>query len=244
MPRAGAAAVLDYPSPDLYGGVAYRNGTYGVVYFSFGFEAINNQADRTGVMVRTLGWLGGCECEAAHETGFSWNPLEPTVGDTVAFTGTAQGAPLILFDWDFGDEGRGTGPGITHAFSAEGSYTVTLTATNACGTQAISDTITVLPAVCEPVQILTATEEISGCQVTFGADLAGTPSFAFAWDMGVFNSTEPTPTVTFDSAGTYPFALTVLNCGGLYSDTLTDTVTVACEGPRWYVYLPVIVRGD
>lgn len=59
-PIGGAAAVMDYPDQDLYGGVAYQDDSYGVVYFSFGFEAINNQPDRTEVMSRTLQWLGGC----------------------------------------------------------------------------------------------------------------------------------------------------------------------------------------
>lgn len=59
-PIGGAVAVMDYLSPNLYGGVAYQDDTYGVVYFSFGFEAINNQPDRTEVMSRTLDWLGGC----------------------------------------------------------------------------------------------------------------------------------------------------------------------------------------
>jgi hypothetical protein len=59
-PIGGAVAVMDYPSEHLYGGVAYQDDTYGVVYLSFGFEAINNQPDRTEVMSRTLSWLGGC----------------------------------------------------------------------------------------------------------------------------------------------------------------------------------------
>lgn len=56
----GSVAIFDYPSY-AYGGVAYQDETYAVAYFSFGFEAINNQADRTEVMSRTLSWLGGCE---------------------------------------------------------------------------------------------------------------------------------------------------------------------------------------
>ena len=34
-------------------------GTYKVVYFAFGFEAINNAAHRAEVMGRVLGWLTG-----------------------------------------------------------------------------------------------------------------------------------------------------------------------------------------
>lgn len=59
-PTGGAVAVLDYPSPHLYGGVAYQDETYRVVYFSFGYEAIDNAPDRVEVMSRTLAFLEGC----------------------------------------------------------------------------------------------------------------------------------------------------------------------------------------
>jgi uncharacterized repeat protein (TIGR01451 family) len=59
-PLGGAQAVLNYDSPYLAGGVAYRDDINGMVYFSFGFEGIDNAADRTVVMEHTLDWLGNC----------------------------------------------------------------------------------------------------------------------------------------------------------------------------------------
>jgi carboxypeptidase D len=59
-PLPGAVAVMDYPAPHLYGGIAYEDDTYRTVYFSFGFEAINDAADRRDVLADTLAWIGGC----------------------------------------------------------------------------------------------------------------------------------------------------------------------------------------
>jgi uncharacterized repeat protein (TIGR01451 family) len=59
-PLGGAEAVLNYAPPYLAGGVAYQDEIYGMVYFSFGFEGIDNAADRTDVMARTLDFLGNC----------------------------------------------------------------------------------------------------------------------------------------------------------------------------------------
>ena len=59
-PLGGAEAVLNYAPPYLAGGVAYHDEIYGMVYFSFGFEGIDNAADRTEVMGRTLDFLGNC----------------------------------------------------------------------------------------------------------------------------------------------------------------------------------------
>jgi uncharacterized repeat protein (TIGR01451 family) len=59
-PLGGAEAVLNYAPPYLAGGVAYQDEAYSMVYFSFGFEGIDNTADRTKVMGRTLDFLGNC----------------------------------------------------------------------------------------------------------------------------------------------------------------------------------------
>jgi len=56
-PVSPAAYVLTYQGASERGGVIVDTGTYRVIYYSFGFEAINNQADRTEVMSRVLGWL-------------------------------------------------------------------------------------------------------------------------------------------------------------------------------------------
>lgn len=82
-PIGGAVAVLDYPSPHLYGGVAYHDETYRVVYFSFGYEAIDNADDRVEVMSRTLAFLGGCP---DYQAALSSSEVAGTPGSTVTHT--------------------------------------------------------------------------------------------------------------------------------------------------------------
>jgi PKD repeat protein len=231
-PINGAVAVLDYPTPHLYGGVAYQDETYGVVYFSFGFEAIDNQADRNDVMSQTLAWLGGCECEPVSGASFEWTPPLPEVGEDVTFTGSAQGTGPISYQWDFGDGDTGAGQIVVHTYGADADYTVTMTATNSCGFESVTDTITVLPLLCEPVQIEQVNTVIEGCVVTFSADLLGDEPFAYDWGFGTFGgSTADEPVVDFGLSGTYPYSLTVSNCEGGYSDTVVSEVTVTCEPP-------------
>ncbi|MBN1955799.1 MAG: hypothetical protein JW900_12205, partial [Anaerolineae bacterium] len=57
-PINGAFGVFDYSGSTYgWGGLAYNSGTYRLVYFSFGFEAVNNATDRNNVMDSVLDWL-------------------------------------------------------------------------------------------------------------------------------------------------------------------------------------------
>lgn len=105
-PAGGSVAVYDYSS-GIYGGVAYQDTTYGVIYFAFGFEGINNAPDRTEVMSRTLAWLGGCSNTEylvwAGDSEIAGAPGE-TVTHTFAITnmGTVSDTYLLaltLGDW-------------------------------------------------------------------------------------------------------------------------------------------------
>ena len=155
-PVNGGVAVYDYPAPHLYGGVAY-SGTYRTVYFSFGYEAINKQADRDDVMSATLAYLGvTCSaCPPVSGIGFAHAPSEPWVGDEVVFTASATGGTAelpVTYAWDFGDEsGVWDGNPITHTFPLSiiaQTYTVTLTVVNGCSSEEeIAKSITVLPRI-------------------------------------------------------------------------------------------------
>ena len=56
-PRTPATTVFEYQDSSYDGGIKCVTYVYNVVYFSFGFEAINTMDDRTEVMSRVLGWL-------------------------------------------------------------------------------------------------------------------------------------------------------------------------------------------
>ncbi len=73
-------------------------------------------------------------CNPPTGADFSWLPLNPGAGQVVAFTGsTVGGTPPFTFAWAFGDGDTGAGNPINHTFALSGTYTVVMTATNACG---------------------------------------------------------------------------------------------------------------
>ena len=56
-PRDAAASIVLRYDATRNGGIKVDTGTYRLVYFAFGFEAINNAAHRALVMQRVIDWL-------------------------------------------------------------------------------------------------------------------------------------------------------------------------------------------
>jgi PKD repeat protein len=73
----------------------------------------------------------------APTASFSAAPTTGAAPLTVQFTDTSSGSPTA-WAWDFGDGGNSTAQNPSHAYTAAGTYTVALTATNSAG----SDTAT------------------------------------------------------------------------------------------------------
>ncbi len=208
-------------------------GAWKTVFFGTDWVPLynNNAANGRLVLDRIITWFGGCQaCEAPSDATFDWTPLTPFAGEAVTFTASASGTTPMLFAWNFGDGGTGVGPSVVHTYAAEGDYTVHLTVTNACGTDHASAVVTVQPALCDPVEIVTVTTEISGCAVTFGAEFTGTAPYDWTWDFGPLGtSTETHPVVDFGASGSYPYTLTVANACG--NDIWTGEVSVECAPP-------------
>ncbi len=72
--------------------------------------------------------------DAAVHASFSANPNPTFCGAAVSFDASsstaAPGRSLVAYAWDFGDHQTGTGSTTTHAYTAQGSYPVTLTVTD------------------------------------------------------------------------------------------------------------------
>jgi len=76
-------------------------------------------------------------------------------GAIVTFTNTTTGPGTITYSWDFGDGGTSTEANPVHTYAGDGSYNVSLTATNANGDNTISQTIIISSGVLTE-EILTA----------------------------------------------------------------------------------------
>jgi hypothetical protein len=73
-----------------------------------------------------------------------------TLGSSAVFTNTSTGDNL-QFLWDFGDGQTSTGINPSHTYTATGSYTVTLTATNTLGSDTATAVVQVIPTNPQPV---------------------------------------------------------------------------------------------
>jgi PKD repeat protein len=73
---------------------------------------------------------------------FTFSPAAPQTNVAVAFTDTSTGGPTI-WQWTFGDGGTSTLRNPTHTYAVAGTYTITLTATNAGGSSQTTQSVTV-----------------------------------------------------------------------------------------------------
>jgi subtilisin family serine protease len=75
---------------------------------------------------------GGGGCTPLVTANFSGTPTSGAAPLTVNFTDLSTGSPTS-WSWNFGDGGTSTAQNPTRVYAAAGTYNVTLTATNACG---------------------------------------------------------------------------------------------------------------
>jgi len=146
-------------------------------------------------------------------------------GAQVTFTNTSQFANTYV--WNFGDGTTSTVESPTKTYSANGTYTVTLSATNSCGIQSTTQTVTVALA---PVATYTSssTDICSGETITFTSTSSGNPT-SYLWTFAggdPSTSTSPNPTILYDTAGTYGVTLTVTNAFGTSTVVNADTILV------------------
>jgi len=80
---------------------------------------------------------------------FRWTPVDPTIGEEVAFFDISAGAP-DSWSWDFGDGGSSQDQHPTHSFTDPGRNTVTLTAENPYGNASSTGTV-VIQSIADPM---------------------------------------------------------------------------------------------
>ncbi|HEV7990644.1 MAG TPA: PKD domain-containing protein [Gemmatimonadaceae bacterium] len=143
-----------------------------------------------------------------------------------ASTSTALAA--ATYGWNFGDNSTGTGKTVNHTYAAGGTYSVTLTVTDANGSNSVTKQVVVTNVTNQPP----VARFSSSCPTTRCAFDGSTSSddvgiVKYTWDWGNGRSEShsgPTATNTF-TAGTYNVTLTVTDGGGL-TGSITKSVVV------------------
>jgi PKD repeat protein len=145
---------------------------------------------------------------------------------TVEFTNATSNA--TSYTWDFGDN---TGTSIeenpTYTYAADGTYSVILTATNACGQSmtTISVSVSTLPQASFNANLTTGCAPMT---VQF-MDMSSANTTSWAWSFPGGNpssSTEQNPAVVYDMAGSYDVTLTATNGSGVNVFTQTAYIIV------------------
>ena len=163
-------------------------------------------------------------------------------GNVISYNNTSTNANTYL--WTFGDGETSMDENPSHTYADDGTYIVTLEATNACGTVATQETVTIIT----PVTAGFSADITSGCaglEVQF-TDASSNNVTGWNWTFlgGIpSTSTEQNPTVVYNSAGTFDVNLEVTNPAGTSSVEQTSYITVS-ENPMADFIVTVNMDGN
>jgi PKD repeat protein len=169
----------------------------------------------------------------APVANFTGTPLTGAALLTVQFTDLSTNSPTS-WAWNFGD-GNFTGnttQNPTHLYTSSGTYTVTLNATNAAGSNTFSRTGYIVVTQVAPVANFTGIPLTGAAPLTVQfTDLSTNSPTSWAWNFGDGNFTGNTtqnPTHLYTSSGTYTVNLTATNAAG--SNTVSETSYITVTG--------------
>jgi PKD repeat protein len=170
-PRLGPDDVLDLPFDDLVttpvAFISYNNGARVETAMAEGPVVVTmGGIEQDSVTTRTHAWentststdtdhsndsdwedtLVNYAGVVAPVASFTFNPVQPSSGETIQFTDTSSNDPQ-WWQWDFGDGVGSSGDQHpSYSYASSGSYTVTLIAGNIAGSDSTSGQVTVTAA--------------------------------------------------------------------------------------------------
>ena len=155
----------------------------------------------------------------------------------IVFSGTGSKGDISTYSWDFGDGTTTTGPTVSHIYTTQGDYTVSLTVSNQ--NEESSPTTTAIVAQSDtsnqdpPTAVLSSSASTGNAPltVTFDGGSSTTPNSSivgYHWIFGDSSqATGETVSHTYSKAGTYYTRLTVEDSKGLTGKA--DTPIIVTE---------------
>jgi PKD repeat protein len=240
----GVAGLLESKDPSLTGpekfDIMVNNSTpyLGTKYVGTGIVSAKKALDAVGPN------------ENPPVAAFSGTPTSGYAPLNVNFTDLSANNPTN-WSWDFGDGvGTSTQQNPSYTYNSTGTYTVTLIATNAFGSD---DEVKVnyIDVQTEPEYPPVA--DFSGTPTSGGTplvvsftDLSTENPTSWSWTFGdgVGTSTAQNPSYTYETAGTYSVSLTATNAYGSDSETKVDYINVTEQSFDMHVHDIVVTRKN
>ncbi|MFA5331591.1 MAG: PKD domain-containing protein [Methanoregula sp.] len=199
--------------------------------FAVTLTATNSAGSNT---VSKSNFITATKQSVAPEASFVSTKTSGTSPFTVQFMDSSTNTPSSWV-WSFGDGSTSTLQAPSHTYVNAGTYTVTLTATNAAGSDTHTENSYISVTLSPPATSFTtnATSGVVPFTVAFTDTSTNSPtSWYWKFGDGTTNSTR-NPVYTYDEIGTYIVTLTSTNSAGsnVSAETKTITVTRYVERP-------------
>lgn len=247
--------------------VAPATGTGSITFYVSGLAA-DASTDETGDYTYTSSQVVTEAIVLAPVANFTGSPTTICQGGSIAFTDQSSNTPTSWL-WDFGDGQTSTDQyPVSHIYVSSGTFTVSLTATNAGGSDisTMTDYITVNPTLVPDVSITPdATTVCPGTTVTITATPfnGGTPSYSWTVDGNIVGTNSDTYSAIFTdgqsvvctmtsdatcadptTAISSPFITGVYTVASVIITETTGTLTSdAANGNQWYEQTGGIIGG-
>jgi len=162
----------------------------------------------------------------APVTGLVATNDSPTeFGSLTTLTATVSAGTNIVYTWDFGDGADGSGAVMTHTYPSPGTYTATVTASNATNSTSAETVVDILEV---PISGLSAQNDgptyLGSATVISATVITGT-NISYLWDFGDgSNGSGAISSHIYPTLGSYTATVTATNERN--SETATTQVTI------------------
>jgi PKD repeat protein len=177
---------------------------------------------------------------------FTTSSLSGPVPLTVTFDASTSTDPdndITTYAWDFGDTAVGTGINTTHEYATPGTFTATLTVTDAAGLSSTA-TASITATNTAPVATILARPASGLVPLTVAFDGSSSTDAenniaTYAWDFGDgSNESVIGTTHVYNSGGVFTVTLTVTDAFGLSSQATTTVEVVTNQPPTLQINSP------